>query len=189
MMSILPITVFGDNILRKKAAPVTEINDDLISIVRDMFLTMNNANGIGLAANQVGVNRRIFIVDISPVEGYEKFKPMTLINPKIVSKSDELEPYEEGCLSIPELKAEVIRPKKIEILYFDLNMREHKLEVDDLAARVIQHELDHLNGILFVDYLDEETQKKIKKHLNKIKNRKLDVGYPITDSSNYIYYK
>jgi peptide deformylase len=188
-MSILPITVFGDNILRKKAAPVTEINDDLISIVRDMFVTMNNANGIGLAANQVGVNRRVFIVDVSPVEGYEKFKPMTLINPKIVSKSDELEPYEEGCLSIPELKSEVIRPKGIEISFFDLDMKENKIEVDDLVSRVIQHELDHLNGVLFVDHLDEETQKKIKKHLNKIKNRKLDVGYPITDSSNYIYYK
>lgn len=188
-MSILPITVFGDDILRKKAAPITDINDDLILIVRNMFVTMHNANGIGLAANQVGVNRRVFIIDLSPVEGYEKFKPLTMINPKIVSKSDELEPYEEGCLSIPELKAEVIRPKGIEISFYDIDMKEHKIVVDDLVARVIQHELDHLNGILFIDHLDDETKKKIKKHLNKIKNRKLEVGYPITKSSNYIYYK
>lgn len=188
-MSILPITVYGDNILRKKAAPITDINDDLIRIVNDMFITMTNANGIGLAANQVGVNRRVFVVDVSPVEGYEKFKPMVFINPKIVNKSDELEPYEEGCLSIPELKANVIRPKGIEISFFDLEMKEHKIEASDLVARVIQHELDHLNGILFIDYLDEETKKRIKRHLNKIKNRKLDVSYPISDSANYLMYK
>lgn len=188
-MSILPITVYGDSILRKKASPVKDIDDNLIKIIHNMFVTMHNASGIGLAANQVGVNRRVFIVDLSPVEGYENFKPLTMINPKIVSKSDLLSSYEEGCLSIPELKAEVIRPKAIEINYFDLNMKEHKIEAFDLFARVIQHELDHLNGVLFIDYLDEETQKKMKRHLNKIKNRKLEVNYPITDSSNYILYK
>ncbi|MCS7052743.1 MAG: peptide deformylase [Ignavibacterium sp.] len=188
-MSILPITVFGDDILRKKAAPVTEIKDDIVEIVDNMFSTMINANGIGLAANQVGINRRIFVIDVSAVEGYEKFKPMVFINPKIVSKSDELESFEEGCLSIPELKANVIRPKGIEISFYDLNMKEHKMETDDLVARVIQHELDHLNGVLFIDYLDEETKKKIKKHLNKIKNRKVEVNYPITKSPNYLLYK
>ncbi len=188
-MSILPITVYGDSILRKKASPVLEIDDTLISIIRNMFQTMHNANGIGLAANQIGLAKRVFIVDVSPVEGYEKIKPMTLLNPKIVSKSDDLDSYEEGCLSIPELKSEVIRPKGIEISFFDLDMKEYKMEVDDLIARVIQHELDHLNGVLFIDHLSEENKKKFKKHLNKIKNRKLDVGYPITESSTYTLYK
>jgi peptide deformylase len=188
-MSILPITVYGDNILRKKAAPITDINDDLILIVNNMFKTMHNASGIGLAANQVGLNKRVFVIDVSPVEGYEKFRPMTLINPKIVSKSDEMVSFEEGCLSIPDLKYEVVRPKSVEVSFFDINMKEHKIETSNLVARVIQHELDHLNGILFIDYLNEETKRRIKKHLNKIKNRKLEVGYPISDSSNYVLNK
>jgi peptide deformylase len=146
---------------------------------------MHNANGIGLAANQIGLDKRIFIIDVSPVEGYEKFKPMTLINPKIVCTSDELEPFEEGCLSIPQLKSDVIRPKSIEISFFDVDMKENKIEVSDLVARVMQHELDHLNGILFIDHLSEESKIMFKKHLNRIKNRKLDVDYPISTTAKY----
>ena len=188
-MSIIPITVCGDKILRKKAAKVIDIDDKAIGLIADMFETMRNANGIGLAANQIGLNKQIFVVDISPVEGYEKYKPLALINPKIVSRSDETNSIEEGCLSIPDFRAEVIRPKGINISFYDVNMKEHTIEADDLLARVMQHEFDHLRGVLFIDYLDDEMKKKYKKHLAKIKKRKLDINYPISSSTDYMLIK
>ena len=188
-MSIVPITMCGDKILRKKTAKVTEIDDSTVGIIADMFETMRNANGVGLAANQIGVNKQIFIVDISPVEGYESYKPVVMINPLIISKSDETISIEEGCLSIPELRSEVIRPKGINISFFDVNMKEHTIEADELFARVMQHEYDHLQGVLFIDYFNDEMKKRYKKHLEKIKKRKLDIDYPISTSTDYLLIK
>jgi peptide deformylase len=188
-MSIIPITVCGDKILRKKTATVTEINDNIIGIISDMFETMRNANGIGLAANQVGFNKQIFVVDVSPIEGFENYKPLALINPKIISRSDETVAIEEGCLSIPELREEIIRPKGIYISFYDVNMKEHTIEADKILARVLQHEYDHIRGVLFIDYLDDDTKKKYKKHLAKIKNRSLEVDYPISSSTDYTLIK
>ena len=188
-MPILPITVCGDKILRKKAAKVTEVDDQTIGIIKDMFETMHNANGIGLAANQVGVNKQIFVIDISQVEGFEKYSPIAMINPKIVAKSDETISIEEGCLSIPDLHSEIIRPKGINISYLDVNLKEQTIEADEIFARVIQHEYDHLQGVLFIDYLDEEMKKKYKKHLSKIKKRKLEIDYPISTSTDYMLIK
>jgi len=188
-MSIVPITMCGDKILRKKASKVKAIEDDIVGIITDMFETMRNANGVGLAANQIGLDKQIFVVDVSPVEGYEKYKPIAMINPKIISKSDETISMEEGCLSIPELRTEVIRPKGVFISFFDVNMKEHTIEADELFARVIQHEYDHLQGVLFIDYFDDEMKKRYKKHLEKIKKRKLDIDYPISSSSDYYLIK
>ena len=188
-MSIVPITMCGDKILRKKAAKVSEVDDKVVGIIADMFETMRNASGIGLAANQIGLNKQIFVVDVSPVEDYEKYKPLAMINPKIISKSDETISMEEGCLSIPELRAEVIRPKSIFVSFFDVNMKEHTIEADELFARVIQHEYDHLQGVLFIDYFDDEMKKRYKKHLEKIRKRKLDIDYPISSSSDYYLIK
>ena len=185
-MSIVPITMCGDKILRKKAAKVSEVDDKIVGIIADMFETMRNASGIGLAANQIGLNKQIFVVDISPVEDYEKYKPLAMINPKIISKSDETISIEEGCLSIPELRAEVIRPKSIFVSFLDVNLKEHTIEADELFARVIQHEYDHLQGVLFIDYFDDELKKRYKKHLEKIRKRKLDIDYPISSSSDYL---
>jgi len=185
-MSIVPITLCGDKILRKKATKVSEINDKIVGTIADMFETMRNASGIGLAANQIGLNKQIFVVDISPVEDYEKYKPIVMINPRITSKSDETISIEEGCLSIPDLRAEVIRPKSIFISFFDVNMKEHTIEADELFARVIQHEYDHLRGVLFIDYFDDVMKKRYKKHLEKIKKRKLDIDYPISSSTDYL---
>jgi peptide deformylase len=185
-MSIVPITMCGDKILRKKAAKVSEVDDKIVGIIADMFETMRNASGIGLAANQIGLNKQIFVVDISPVEDYEKYKPLAMINPKIISKSEEIISIEEGCLSIPELRAEVIRPKSVFVSFFDVNMKEHTIEADELFARVIQHEYDHLQGILFIDYFNDEVKKRYKKHLEKIRKRKLDIDYPISSSSDYL---
>lgn len=185
-MSIVPITMCGDKILRKKAAKVSEVDDKIVGIIADMFETMRNASGIGLAANQIGLNKQIFVVDVSPVEDYEKYKPILMINPRITSKSDETISIEEGCLSIPDLRAEVIRPKSIFVSFFDVNMKEHTIEADELFARVIQHEYDHLQGVLFIDYFDDELKKRYKKHLEKIRKRKLDIDYPISSSSDYL---
>lgn len=184
-MSLLPITVYGDKILRKKVDPVTKIDDKTIEIIKYMFDTMKNANGIGLAANQIGWNKQIFVVDISQVEGYEKIKPITMINPKIVDKSDETVSIEEGCLSIPDVRAEVIRPKEITIKYFDLDLNEQQIDADDLYSRVIQHEYDHLKGILFTDLISDELKKQLKKSLNKIQKRKIDIDYPISENVDY----
>ncbi len=184
-MPILPITICGDKILRKKAAKVSKVDNKIIKLIADMFETMRNANGIGLAANQVGANKQIFVVDISMVEEYEDTKPIAFINPKIIFKSEETSVYEEGCLSIPDQRADVIRPKKITIEFQDLDLNKQIIEADDLFARVIQHEYDHLQGILFTDLVDEETKKRLKKPLNKIKNRKVEVSYPISSSSDY----
>jgi peptide deformylase len=184
-MPILPITVCGDKILRKKASKVTKVNDQIIKLIDDMFETMHNANGIGLAANQVGANKRIFVVDISKVEDYEDTKPLALINPKIITKSDETVVFEEGCLSIPDQREDVVRPKRITIEFQDKNLNTHTIEADDLLARVMQHEYDHLLGILFTDLVDEETKKRLKKPLNKIKKRKIEVDYPISQTVDY----
>lgn len=184
-MSILPITVYGDKILRKKVDPVTKIDDKTIELIRFMFDTMRNANGIGLAANQVGVNKSIFVVDISPVENYEKYKPITMINPHIVNKSDETIGIEEGCLSIPDIRAEVIRPKEITIKYQDIDLTEQQIDAAELYARVIQHEFDHLKGILFIDLITEEVKKELKKPLKSIQKRKIKIDYPISENTDY----
>lgn len=184
-MPILPITVCGDKILRKKATKVSKVDNKIIKLIADMFETMHNANGIGLAANQVGANKQIFVVDISVAEGYEDAKPLVLINPKITAKSEETIGYEEGCLSIPDQREEVIRPKKITIQFQDTDLKTQIIDADDLLARVMQHEYDHLQGILFTDLVDEETKKRLKKPLNKIKNRKVEVAYPISSSADY----
>ena len=185
-MSIVPITLCGDKILRKKTAVVTDIDDKIIGIITDMFDTMRNANGVGLAANQIGLNKQIFVADISPVEGYENFKPIVMINPKIISKSDETTSIEEGCLSIPELREEIIRPENVSVSFYDVDMKEHTIEADRLLARVIQHEYDHLQGVLFIDYFSDDLKKQYKKHLEKIKKRKLDIEYPVSESNDYL---
>lgn len=181
--SIIPINVYGDKILRKKVDLVKDIDLETIQQIRNMFETMREANGIGLAANQVGLNKAIFVIDVSPVEGYEKIKPVVMINPSISHFSEEKVEIEEGCLSLPTLRAEVLRPEGIQISYYDTDMKEQTVEADALFARVIQHEFDHLQGIFFTDKLSDEERKKIKNELTKIKNRKVDVDYLITEKS------
>ncbi|MBK7378055.1 MAG: peptide deformylase [Ignavibacteriales bacterium] len=184
-MSILPITLYGDNILRKKVSKAKSIDDKTIALISNMFETMHNAHGIGLAANQVGANKAIFIVDLTGVEEYENFKPIVFINPNINKYSDEKCIIEEGCLSIPDIRGEVERPSEIEITYFDTNFKEQTIHADKLLARVIQHEYDHLRGIYFTDLLPAGEQKRLKKSLTKIKNRKIEVDYPITHDLDY----
>jgi len=184
-MSILPVTMIGDKILRKEVEKVKKVDNEVIELIANMWETMRNARGVGLAASQVGADKKIFIVDISQVEDYEDTKPTVFINPEIVEYSDEKVIIEEGCLSIPDIRADVERPEKIKIRYLDTDMNEVILEADEMMARVIQHEYDHLLGILFTDLVDEETKKKLKRPLQKIKKRKVEVSYPISENIDY----
>ncbi|MBZ0178814.1 MAG: peptide deformylase [Melioribacteraceae bacterium] len=179
-MSIIPITIYGDSILRKKVEPVKQIDDKIIAQVKSMFDTMRNASGIGLASNQVGIDNSIFVVDISPIEGCEDYKPVAMINPEIIDESDEIITMEEGCLSLPLLRADVDRPEKIRIKYLDVAEKELIVDADDLFARVIQHEYDHLIGKMIPDRVSPRARKKMQSELHKIMNREVDIDYPIT---------
>ncbi len=179
-MAILPITVYGDKILRKKTLPVQAVNDNLIVQIKNMLETMKNARGVGLAANQVGINNSVFIVDLKGVEGYEKFKPVVFINPEILLYSDEKVVIEEGCLSLPNLRAEVERPEKIKLRYLNTDEEEVELEADDFFARVILHEYDHLIGKMIPDRVSEEIKSRLQDELKLIKSREVEIDYPIT---------
>ena len=180
-MAILPITIYGDEILKKKTNPVKQIDDKIIGLIRDMYETMRNASGVGLAANQVNVNKSIFVIDLQPVEGYEKTKPVVMINPEITLRSEELIIYEEGCLSLPNLHAEVERPEIIKIKYLDTDEKEHEIEADEFFARVILHEYDHLLGKMIPDRLDNELKASLKDELILIRDRKAITNYPVAE--------
>lgn len=164
-MSILTINNCLDPILRKKCALIENIEDSLITLSRDMIETMFDVPGAGLAANQVGVSSRLIVVDLGIKA--EKQDPVVIVNPEITAMEDEVI-AEEGCLSIPELFAEVKRAKRVELKGVDLNGKDIRLEGEDFYARVFQHELDHLNGILFWDKLG-----KVKRDILKRKFKKM----------------
>lgn len=180
-MPIIPITVYGDSILRKKTEQVQKVDDELIQNIRDMFQTMRNASGIGLAANQVGLDKSVFVIDLKEVEGYEKFKPVVMINPEIVLESDELVTIEEGCLSLPNLRADVDRPASVKVKFLNTDEQEEEIEADELFARVILHEYDHLIGKMIPDRVNESIKKKLQKQLRDISDRNLEIDYPITE--------
>jgi peptide deformylase len=145
-VSILDIRVLGDPVLRKPTKPVTEVNDELRKLIADMFETMYAAEGIGLAAPQVGRSERLAVVD---VEG----KKYTLINPEIVSRTGAVEKAEEGCLSIPDIYGDIDRPPDVTIRALDENGNQYEASANELLGRCFQHEIDHLDGKLFIDYL------------------------------------
>ena len=180
-MAIMPITIYGDKILRKTVKPVKAIDDEMIMIVKNMFETMRNANGVGLAGNQVNLDKSLFVIDLSPVEGYEDLKPKVFINPEIIEYSDETVYFEEGCLSLPNLRAEVERPEAIKIKFLNANEEEEILEADDFYARVILHEYDHLIGKMIPDRVDETIRKQLSDELKQIQNREVEVDYEITN--------
>lgn len=191
-MSILPIYTYNQPVLRKKAKPVKSVDEELTKFVEDMFDTMHKANGIGLAANQVGSLQRVIVVDISDVvkereqsedTDHEEFSPearapIVMVNPVVLHEEGEWV-MEEGCLSIPDIREEVKRAEAVHIKYKDLQMKDRELFADGLFGRVILHEIDHLNGVLFIDYLGKVKQKLLKGRLNKIRKGDIEVSYPI----------
>lgn len=149
---LLPILIYPESVLRKVARPVTAADaDEVRRLVPSMFATMYKAPGIGLAANQIGSLLRVIVVDVAPKE--EEPNPIALINPEIIAKSGELATREEGCLSIPDQYAEITRPAQVKVRYQDQEGAKREIQADGLLSACLQHEIDHLNGVLFVDYL------------------------------------
>ena len=172
-MSKRKIIIEPDPILRKKSVTLEKVDNDLRKLMDDMLETMYSAPGIGLAAVQIGVLKRVIVIDIS--KGEEKKNPIFLVNPEITFKSKHTSSYEEGCLSVPNQFAEIDRPKKCEVEYLDYNGEKKLLKADGLLATCIQHEMDHLEGILFIDYLSKLKKSIIIKKLSKNKSNRIVV--------------
>jgi peptide deformylase len=155
-MALLPIIEVPDPLLRAQSAPVERVDDELRKLVADMFETMYAAPGIGLAAVQVAIPRRLMVVDLQDPEeegGEPVKKPYAFINPELLWSSDEARVYNEGCLSIPDQYAEVERPARVRARWLDAEGQQQEEELDGLMATCFQHEIDHLNGILFIDHI------------------------------------
>ena len=166
-MAIKKIITEPNKILRQQSLPVDKVGKNEQALMNDMLETMYDANGIGLAAIQIGVQKRIIVIDISKKN--EKNHPMYFVNPIIKNKNPETTTYEEGCLSVPNFFAEVDRPKKCDVEYLDYNGKKKILNAEGLLATCIQHEMDHLEGILFIDYLSKLKKTMIIKKLTKQK--------------------
>ena len=168
-MAIKTIITEPNKILRQKSLPVDKVGVEEQRLMDDMLETMYDANGIGLAAIQIGVPKRIIVMDIYKNDG--KNNPMYLVNPEIKNKVTETSIYEEGCLSVPNFFAEVNRPKKCNVEYLDYDGNKKIINAEGLLATCIQHEMDHLEGILFIDYLSKLKKSMIIKKLSKQKNK------------------
>jgi peptide deformylase len=169
-MAIRPIVEVPDPLLRQKSTPVEKVDDDVRALIADMFETMYDAPGIGLAAIQVGVPKRILVIDLQEPteEGGEPVRdPRVFINPEILDSSDQDVPYTEGCLSVPDQYAEVDRPDRIRARWLDEDGNAHEADIEGLLATCLQHEMDHLEGILFIDHLSRLKREMILKKLAK----------------------
>tara|TARA_B100000029_G_scaffold467394_1_gene503622 strand:+ start:4852 stop:5376 length:525 start_codon:yes stop_codon:yes gene_type:complete len=166
-MALRKILTEPNKILRKKSLPVDVVDEELQLLMNDMVETMYAAPGIGLAAIQVGVPKRIIVLDISQKEGIKS--PMYFVNPEIIEKSKDLSRYEEGCLSVPGQFAEIERPETCYVKYLDYNGQPKELKAKGMLATCIQHEMDHLEGVLFIDYLSKLKRTMIVKKLSKQK--------------------
>ena len=184
---ILPIVAFGHPVLKKMCKNITSDYENLDLLIDNMWETMYAASGVGLAAPQIGISIRLFIVDASPFsedknlsleerEKLSKFK-MVFINPELKATNDNLNTFNEGCLSIPEIREDVVRENEIIVDYYDQNFNKHSLKLDGLRARVVQHEYDHIQGILFTDKLSAFKKRLIKGKLNNISKGKVKADY------------
>ena len=178
---ILPTYVYGHPVLKKICQPIEDF-DGIDVLINNMWDTMYNASGVGLAAPQVGQPIRLFIVDTAPMyeegEEHNGIKKV-LINPEILEEYGPIEKFEEGCLSIPDLRGTVERPSFIKIKYLDENLKEHTEEYDGINARVIQHEYDHIEGILFVERLKPLKKRLLAKKLNAMRKGKITASYKL----------
>jgi len=177
---IYPIVMYGDPVLRKRAKDI-EKGADVLVLINDMFETMHGAHGIGLAAPQIGKAIRLFVVDGTTLEDEPELHDFkkAFLNPTMVDEHGEPWPFEEGCLSIPNIREEVERPENIRIRYFDENWKMHEEDFTGMKARIIQHEYDHLEGKLFIDYLTPLKKRVLKGKLNDISKGDVDTEYRI----------
>ena len=183
---VLPIYVYGHDALREETDPVEENTEALQKLIDNMIETMHNAAGIGLAAPQVGRSERLFVVDLTPMadeiaEAGESLppQPMVVINPEIVEESDDTAEMEEGCLSIPEVREAVTRPERVRMQYLDRRLHEREVRAGGMLARVLQHERDHLDGILFTDYLSSFRKRLLRRPLREMVNGEVEADYPL----------
>jgi peptide deformylase len=177
---IYPIVAYGDPVLKKKAEEITKDYEGLAEVIENMWETMHAANGVGLAAPQIGKSIRLFVVDASPFEEDEPeladFKKV-FINARILEEDGEKWPFNEGCLSIPKIREDINRHEEIVIEYYDENFKKHTETYSGMAARVIQHEYDHIEGILFVDHLSPLRKRLLSGKLSDISKGNVDVDY------------
>ncbi|NGF55468.1 peptide deformylase [Parapedobacter sp. SGR-10] len=182
----LPIVAYGDPVLRKKTEEIEEDYPDLKGLIDNMFETMYGARGVGLAAPQVGLPIRLFVVDASPFAEDDEDEPgdpslkdfkKVFINPIILEETGDKWAFSEGCLSIPDITEEVMRPENVLINYLDENFEEHEIELSGLAARIVQHEYDHIEGKLFVDKLSPLKKTMLKSKLDAIAKGNVRVSY------------
>ena len=177
---IYPIILYGDAVLKKRALEIEEGSKDIKQLADDMFETMKSASGIGLAAPQIGKSIRMFVVDASPLEDEEvnTFKQV-FVNPEMIEEVGTRWAFEEGCLSIPGIREDVTRNEKLKISFYDEDWNHHEEEFDGMKARIIQHEFDHLNGVLFTDYLSPLKKRLLKGKLSNISKGKVDADYKV----------
>ena len=168
-MTIKPLIILPDPVLRQTSSLVEQVDGDLRKLADDMLDTMYDAPGIGLAAVQVGIPKRMLVIDLSKDD--EEKQPRIFINPEILASSDERSTYEEGCLSIPDYYAEVERPAKVTVKYIDIAGKEQVIDTEGLLATCLQHEIDHLNGVLFIDYISRLKREMVIKKFTKAKLR------------------
>jgi len=184
---ILPIVAYGSNVLKAKAINITPDFPDLETLIHNMWETMYNANGVGIAAPQIGKSIRLFVIDASPfakddeisddeISTLKDFKKV-FINPKMIEETGEEWDFKEGCLSIPNIREDISRKEKIVIRYYDENFEKIELNLGGLAARIVQHEYDHIEGVLFTDKLSSLKKKLLKGKLNDISKGKTKTEY------------
>ena len=185
-MAVLPIVTYDDKILYQKAEPVSEHSRQLQEIIDDMFDTMYNAEGVGLAAPQIGVSSRLFVMDADVMvkeqedsREEELYGSLAMINPEIVSRSDNTIQLEEGCLSIPEVTGPVTRPEEVTVTYLNRDFEKEKRTFTGWPARIIQHEYDHLEGTLFLDHLSVFKRKLLGSKLKEIARGEKETKYPV----------
>ena len=171
-MPIRPLVVLPDPLLRQISEPIGEITDAIHDLAADMLATMYDAPGIGLAAIQIGVPKRLIVIDLAKPD--EERRPMVLVNPEVTWASEEKRAYEEGCLSIPEYYEEVARPDRVKFRYRDLDGGMVEAEADGVLATCVQHEIDHLNGVLFIDYLSKLKRDRVIKKFQKAAKREAE---------------
>lgn len=177
---ILPIYILGHSVLKEKAQPISPDYPHLKELIDNMFETMYNANGVGLAAPQIGLSIRLFIIDAGQFdEKYQDLKKV-FINAEMITETGKEWQFNEGCLSIPDVRAEVTRLDTITIRYFDEHFQEHTETFDDIPARIIQHEYDHIEGKLFIDHISAFKKTLLRKKLDNLKQGKVqDIAYPV----------
>jgi peptide deformylase len=196
-MSILPIRLYGDPILQKKTKPMTELTDHIVKLIMDMFETNKKADGVGLAAPQVGHSVRLFVADLSEIEAEERdgvplfdqprspetHKPLVIINPEVITRESAWT-LEEGCLSLPGIREKVERPEKILLRYRDGNFQQQEIKATRMFARVLLHEMDHLDGKLFIDHLGKTRRALLRSKLNTIRRGEIEANYPVVLPAN-----